>query len=111
MSMGSKHFYYKGDVESAHDCLFIVVYRNPIDCLHSMRKHAWHAHKSLWDRDFSSFIRAEWIGIFNEQAGVDKSNPLYGHEMRSELHPVSRKRFPNVIQPMRRENYKSAITV
>lgn len=95
---GFKHFFYKGDIRNnAYGCLFIAIYRDPVNWIHSLRKHPWHASKELWGLDFSSFIRSEWKAVYDEHAGIDKCNPLYGSEIPMERDPVSGERFKNVM--------------
>ncbi len=103
---GWKHGFYKERNVFDEDVLFLVIHRHPIDWLHSMRRHPWHAHRSLWNLEFSEFIRREWISEFNEHAGIPKSHPLYGREMPTEVHPRTGQRFANVLQ-MRTEKSKN----
>ncbi len=73
--IGQKHFppwyelgpeYYHGDARYYHfnnteDFLFLVIFRDPYDWVRSFHIQPHHAHKSLLNLSFSSFIREPWL--------------------------------------------------
>lgn len=95
---GWKHFFYKGSVKNATDCLFVIIYRNPFTWLSSLHRNPWHAASNLRGISFSDFIRKEWWCIWDEHANKSPSDPMYGKEMLLERCPETHERFTNVIR-------------
>lgn len=95
---GWKHFFYRGAVEQASHCLFIVIYRDPFDWLSSLHRRPHHAADELKHKSFSEFIRKEWRCVWNKHSHTDIADPLYNTEMMFERDPESGKRFANVMR-------------
>ncbi|MCK6553650.1 hypothetical protein L6Q96_03560 [Candidatus Binatia bacterium] len=95
---GWKHFFHKPGVETAADCLFVVVYRNPFDWLRSLNRSPWHAAPALWNLDFAAFVRAPWWCVYDEHWPVERGDPRYGTELMFERSPETGERFANVVR-------------
>lgn len=95
---GHKHFFHKSGVRKAHDCLFVVIYRNPFDWLRSLHRQPYHAAMELRNISFSEFIRKPWRCIWDEEADKKPDDPVYGKEMMFERNPQTGKPFQNVIR-------------
>lgn len=95
---GWKHGFHGPGVETADDCLFLVIYRNPFDWLRSLHRRPFHAAPSLRRIPFSDFIRREWWCVWDEQAGRPRGHEMHGLEMMSERDPETGERFPNVLR-------------
>ena len=95
---GWKHFFHGPGVETATDCLFVVIYRNPFDWLRSLNRSPWHAAPPLWNLDFSTFIRTPWWCVYDEHWPVARDDPRYGTELMLERVPETGERFANVVQ-------------
>jgi hypothetical protein len=84
---GWKHGFVSDEIiAKSNNAIFVHVYRNPYDWIRSFHKDPWHAHDSLKDIPFSTFIRKEWYAIHK------------GTEMLHERNPATGKRFKDVIQ-------------
>jgi len=82
-----------------HDVLGIVVHREPLAWLQSMRRTPWHAPSHLRGLPFSQFIRHEWVAMVDDTGlGVQKDDPIWHHEMMSERDPMTGRRFANVMR-------------
>ncbi|MEH6637306.1 MAG: hypothetical protein V7700_17435 [Halioglobus sp.] len=95
---GYKHFTPQIQSSSPNDCLFIILYRHPIDWITSFYRTPWHAPLTLKNLNFSDFIRQEWFSVWDKHAGVTKHDPRWGHEMMFDRDPGTGKRFGNVIE-------------
>lgn len=67
--------------------LFIV--RDPFTWAQSFHRNPWHLPVRLRNRDFSAFVREEWVGVFYDQG---KNTP----ERPADRHPVERRRFRDI---------------
>lgn len=94
---GWKHFLHAPGVETAVDCLFLVLYRNPFDWLLSLHRHPWHVAPELKQLSFSDFLRKEWRCVWNEDSKTPPTDPRYGTEMPFERDPVTHQPFANVL--------------
>lgn len=95
-----KHFFQNMDDIRRADTsgtLFIYVTREPIAWLNSMHKTPYHVHSSLKNKDFSTFIRTEWVCVEDEASGVSQDSRRYGKEMLHERDPETGDRFHNVL--------------
>lgn len=95
---GWKHGFPSPGVETAEDCLFLVVYRNPFDWLRSLHRRPFHAAPPLRRISFSDFIRREWWCVWDEQARRPPGHEMHGLEMMSERDPQTGERFPDVLR-------------
>lgn len=95
---GWKHFFHKGDMTQAEDCLFIILYRDPLDWLRSLHRQPYHAAHELRGIVFSQFIRRPWWCIWDEESDKSPNDPIYGKEMMMERSPDTGERFPNVMK-------------
>lgn len=103
---GFKHFFPKLDLDNSSDCLFVIIYRNPFEWLRSIYRSPWHAAPELRGIPFSHFIRKEWWCIWDEDAGLTRTNPAYGKEMMMERDPGTGNRFKNILS-MRTEKIRA----
>lgn len=86
-------------VASPHYVLGVVIFREPIDWLSSMHRRSWHAPATLRDQPFSEYIRQEWVCVIDEETfGLSRKHPAYGTELMLERHPLTGRRFPNILQ-------------
>lgn len=95
---GYKHFFPQAALDNAEDCLFIVLYRDPIAWLRSLHRSPWHVAPPLRRLPFSQFIRHQWWCIWDRKAGKSRRDPLFGTEMMFERDPVTGERFENVLK-------------
>lgn len=78
-------------VRPRQDRLNLLILRDPFDWLRSFKRIPWHAPRRFWDEPFSAFIRREWIGLLYDQGTL----PV---ERLAERHPLSRRRFADVLE-------------
>lgn len=69
--------------------LNVFVVRDPFTWAQSFYRNPWHLPVRLRDRDFSAFIREEWVGVFYDQG---KNTP----ERPADRHPVEQRRFRDI---------------
>jgi hypothetical protein len=94
---GWKHFFHQPGVESADDCLFVVIYREPLAWLRSLQRTPWHVAPALRGLPMSEFLRHEWWCVWDEDGEVFPGDPRYGAEMMIERDPETQQRFANVL--------------
>jgi hypothetical protein len=106
---GFKHCFHQEVIEETSDCLFVIIYRNPLDWLRAMHKTPYHAAFELRGIPFEDFIRKEWWCQFDEDAEVTSDNPLYGKEIMLERCPLTHKRFTSImrLRTAKINNYES----
>lgn len=95
---GYKHFFPQVQSSNSNDCLFVVLYRHPIDWITSFYRTPWHAPLALKKLNFSDFIRQEWFSVWDKHAGVTRSDLRWGREMMFDRDPVTGRRFANIIE-------------
>lgn len=98
-----KHSYPDRGGLPGDDTIYVVVVRDPYNWLRSFHRSPWHVAPELRHRDFSSFIRAEWKCVWDEQGFVFPGDPRYGAEMMRERDPITRRRFANVLHMRNRK--------
>ena len=69
--------------------LNVFVIRDPFHWAQSLHRSPWHLSARLRGRDFPSFIRQEWVGVFYDQG-------KYTPERPGDRHPVLRRRFRDI---------------
>jgi hypothetical protein len=94
---GFKHFFPQASLDNSAGCLFIIIYRAPLDWLRSLYRNPWHAAPGLRNIPFPEFIRSEWWCVWDEVAGITRDDPRYGTEMMMERHPETGARFEDVM--------------
>lgn len=94
---GFKHFFPRVAPGQAPDCLFVIIYREPLDWLSSLYRNPWHVAPELRRLPFSDFIRHEWWCVWDEDAGVRPGDERYGSEMLQERCPDTGRRFRDVL--------------
>lgn len=67
--------------------LFLV--RDPFTWAQSLYRNPWHLPVRLRTRDFASFIRQEWVGVFYDQG-------KYTPERPADRHPIEHRRFHDI---------------
>lgn len=95
---GFKHCFHREIGEKTSDCLFVIIYRSPLDWLRAMHKIPHHAAFELRGIPFEDFIRKEWWCQWDETSEVTPDNPLYGKEIMIDRCPLTHKRFTNIIK-------------
>lgn len=76
----------------------VLIAREPVGYLSSMYRSAWHCSDELKEMNFSSFIRAEWKNVHNEDSGTKPHDSRYGEEMMCERHLETGTRYRNVLE-------------
>lgn len=95
---GWKHFFPEGRPERAEDCLFLILYRNPLDWLRSLHRIPWHTPPEFRNIPFSEFIRKEWHCVYDKDAECPEGHPDFGKEIMCERDPDTGERFANVLK-------------
>jgi len=95
---GYKHFFPQFGSKSTDSYIFLIIHRHPISWLKSFYRTPWHASPELKRLNFSQFIRAEWISVWDTHAGISKGDPRWMQEMEFERCPSTMKRFDNVLK-------------
>lgn len=94
-----------GDGVMFDNRIYIVLMRSPFDWIRSMYANPWHTDTNLRFLEFSEFIRREWKCIWDEDAGIDRSDHRWGTEMVFERNPQTGMRFRNICE-MRTVKYR-----
>jgi hypothetical protein len=94
---GFKHFFPQARLDDSADSLFVIIYRHPLDWLRSLYRSPWHVAPGLRNIPFPEFIRSEWWCVWDEDAGISRSDSRYGSEMMMERRPDTGARFTDVL--------------
>lgn len=95
---GWKHGWIRGDVESADDCVFVVVHRDPFDWLRSLHGMPWHAAPELRGVSFARFVRTPWRCVWGADMELEDGDPRRGSEMLHERDPRGGAPFANAMR-------------
>ena len=97
-AFGWKHGWPKGPITAAHDCIFVVVHRDPFDWLRSLQQMPWHTGPELHGVPLAQFVRTTWRCVWGADMELAANDPRHGTEMMHERDPATGQPFANAMR-------------
>lgn len=84
--------------ENTKHVLFLVIVRNPYDWIRSLKNQPWHFAQHAKKLDLNNFVRIPDHSVWNEDLGVNRSDPRYNQPLPFGLNLQTGKVYPNILK-------------